>query len=136
MITIYNAIQCLNCNDILWSKHRHDYLVCTCEKCMNDGGNDYSRGFVGQPSKNLSVTSDAPFEVIREYLHRYNRYSGGYVKLKDMSDKWLQNCIDYYKDQLFIGKNRTFQFWIEEKLYRAENEIFIHEEENFELDFK
>lgn len=31
------------CNDIVESKHRHDFVRCKCGKCYVDGGNDYTR---------------------------------------------------------------------------------------------
>lgn len=108
---------------------------------MNDGGNDYRRGYVGQPERDLSITSDSPFEKVREYAHRYNRYSGTYVKLKDMSDSWLQNVIDYFirhENSFFgkLGENKTFQIFMKEKLFRIENEISIDEDSNYVIDFK
>jgi hypothetical protein len=40
---IKNAAQCLSCNDIIESKHRHDFVTCRCEKLSVDGGHDYLR---------------------------------------------------------------------------------------------
>jgi len=31
------------CDTLLESKHRHDLVVCKCEKVFLDGGNDYMR---------------------------------------------------------------------------------------------
>jgi len=36
--------QCLDCEDILESKHRHDFVKCKCGKSFLDGGDDYFRG--------------------------------------------------------------------------------------------
>lgn len=33
-------IKCLKCNDILESRHRHDFVQCKCGECYVDGGND------------------------------------------------------------------------------------------------
>lgn len=39
-----NKIQCLVCNTILESKHRHDFVCCNCEnQTFNDGGLVYQR---------------------------------------------------------------------------------------------
>ena len=38
-----NAIQCLNCGDILESTHRHDFKTCSCGRVSVDGGHDYLR---------------------------------------------------------------------------------------------
>jgi hypothetical protein len=37
------AIKCLKCNDIVWSRHRHDCRWCKCKSCFIDGGGDYAR---------------------------------------------------------------------------------------------
>ena len=36
--------QCLDCEDILESKHRHDFVKCKCGNSFLDGGDDYMRG--------------------------------------------------------------------------------------------
>ena len=38
-----NAIKCLKCGDIIESKYRHDFKMCSCESCFVDGGHDYVR---------------------------------------------------------------------------------------------
>jgi hypothetical protein len=46
-----NKAKCKNCGDILESKHRHDWVACSCFKnapdnkgIFIDGGNEYLRG--------------------------------------------------------------------------------------------
>ena len=39
--TKVNTIQCLSCNDIIYSRARHDYRSCSCRKVSVDGGFDY-----------------------------------------------------------------------------------------------
>ena len=34
-------IKCLNCNEIIKSKYRHDLVSCKCNNCYIDGGQDY-----------------------------------------------------------------------------------------------
>jgi len=36
--------QCLDCLEILESKHRHDFVKCQCGNSFLDGGDDYVRG--------------------------------------------------------------------------------------------
>jgi hypothetical protein len=36
--------QCLDCEDIIESKHRHDFVKCKCGNSFLDGGDDYIRG--------------------------------------------------------------------------------------------
>jgi hypothetical protein len=46
-----NKAKCGNCGDVIESKHRHDWVACSCFKnetdnkgIFIDGGNDYLRG--------------------------------------------------------------------------------------------
>lgn len=36
-----NKIQCLNCNDIIMSVNKHDFVYCRCGKIAVDGGSWY-----------------------------------------------------------------------------------------------
>lgn len=39
-----NAVKCLMCGEILISRHRHDFKMCSCSnKTFVDGGFDYMR---------------------------------------------------------------------------------------------
>ena len=40
---IKNAFKCLYCNDIIESKHQHEYVTCQCGKSSCDGGTSYIR---------------------------------------------------------------------------------------------
>ena len=40
---IRNAAQCAKCGDIIESKHRHDFVSCSCDEIFVDGGKDYFR---------------------------------------------------------------------------------------------
>ena len=40
---IKNAIRCNICGDEIESKHRHDFVECSCGACAVDGGHDYVR---------------------------------------------------------------------------------------------
>lgn len=100
---IYNAVQCLNCNEILVSYHRHDYKICGCEQQTSvDGGTDYIR-YGGKDLnlvKSLVLYDNEPFEKIREVICRGGRGKNGdrelkYTPIKDMDDEWLKAVIDY-----------------------------------------
>lgn len=39
-----NAAQCNACGDVIESKHRHDFVSCSCRAIFIDGGLDYVRG--------------------------------------------------------------------------------------------
>ena len=38
-----NKIRCNFCQEVLESKHRHDFVQCSCGKVAVDGGKDYLR---------------------------------------------------------------------------------------------
>ena len=40
---ISNKCRCLACNDVIESKHRHDFVWCKCKSIFTDGGRDYIR---------------------------------------------------------------------------------------------
>jgi hypothetical protein len=41
---VFSTATCKKCGDVLISRHRHDYVMCTCDnKTMLDGGTDYQR---------------------------------------------------------------------------------------------
>ncbi len=76
-----NAYQCLNCNDIIYSRARHDYRTCSCGKLSVDGGFDYVR--ITCESKHLykPINLELPTtkqELYTDWNFRENRY--GLVK--------------------------------------------------------
>lgn len=51
---VSNKIQCVLCEDIVESKHRHDLVWCKCGECYVDGGLEYQRvGYKNHPPKRL-----------------------------------------------------------------------------------
>lgn len=40
---IVDALKCLKCNDVIWSRHRHDMRWCSCKTVAIDGGRDYTK---------------------------------------------------------------------------------------------
>lgn len=38
-----DAVHCLRCNNIVWSRHGHDYCRCKCGGVFADGGKNYTR---------------------------------------------------------------------------------------------
>lgn len=56
-----NKIRCKSCGDIIESKHRHDFVTCSCKKCFADGGTAYlRRGYDG-------VNSSEAYEELSEF---------------------------------------------------------------------
>src|SRR3970040_853223 len=88
---------------ILKSNHRHDF--CRHEDkngktYMLDGGHSgyYYRSSMNGDEKFLEVTLSDPFTVKREYFERYNQFTKEYVKMKDMSNEWIENLLIWLED--------------------------------------
>jgi len=64
------------------------------------------------------------FEEIRDSEDRWNSGLKRYIKLKHMSDDWIQATLDYFTARRKAA-HPTFQIFLEEKLYRAEKELYI-----------
>lgn len=43
MTKVKNAVRCKKCGDIIESKSRHDFQMCSCKSCYVDGGSTYFR---------------------------------------------------------------------------------------------
>lgn len=124
----------------LISRHRHDYQAYTDKNgkyYMLDGGlnSGYYRRSANGDEKIVEVTTNDNFELIRIHFARYNRFTRTYVNLCDINNDWLQNIIDYYIDNGY-KKEKLFYLFLEEKIYRAENEIYVPGDNNLvEYDF-
>ena len=56
MQIIKNAAKCLNCNEVVESKHRHDFARCSCGNVAVDGGKAYLKRSVRDKGiKDMSV---------------------------------------------------------------------------------
>ena len=51
-----NAIICLNCHDVIFSRARHDFRTCSCGNISVDGGFDYMK---------ISQQENAKFQQIK-----------------------------------------------------------------------
>lgn len=62
---IQNAVQCISCGDFIVSKHRHDFVTCTCGTISVDGGQDYLRR-VGEIGMAVDMSWELPDELYRD----------------------------------------------------------------------
>lgn len=57
---LINSVRCHLCNDIITSRHRHDFLWCKCGNIAVDGGKEYLRrvglGVTNKTYDDLSIT--------------------------------------------------------------------------------
>lgn len=100
---VYNAVRCLECNELLVSYSRHDYKMCNCPNgAMVDGGMDYGRYGAKDMSKieKIDIYDDDDFEVVRKHAVRGSRGPNGdqplsWIAICDMDDDYLQAVLDY-----------------------------------------
>lgn len=59
-----NKIKCKKCSDIIESKHRHDFVRCSCDSVFVDGGHEYQR--LGWPGGDIDDWVETIKEPIEE----------------------------------------------------------------------
>ena len=62
---IQNAVTCLGCGDFIVSKHRHDFVTCTCGAISVDGGQSYLRR-VGDFGNSIDLSWSLPDAVYED----------------------------------------------------------------------
>ena len=62
---VQNAVLCLSCGDKIVSKHRHDFVTCTCGAVSVDGGQEYLRR-VGDFGNAMDISWSLPDDVYKE----------------------------------------------------------------------
>jgi hypothetical protein len=100
---VYNAVKCLECNETIVSRTRHDYVLCGCPNgAMADGGLDYMRYGAMDMNKiePIAVYADDDYELVRQYATRGGRGKDGkqplsWIAICDMDDDYLQAVVDY-----------------------------------------
>ena len=100
---VYNSVKCLECNEVIVSRHRHDYVTCECpNKAMADGGNEYGRYGAMDMDKIEThyVYADDDFEIVRQHATRGSRGIDGdkpltWILICDMDDDYLEAVLDY-----------------------------------------
>jgi hypothetical protein len=59
---VQNAVSCNGCGDMIISKHRHDFVTCTCGAISVDGGQAYLRR-IGDFSNAVDHSWELPVEL-------------------------------------------------------------------------
>jgi len=96
---VYNAVECLKCDQIISSRHTHDYNHCSCGNAMVDGGMSYER-YGGDEINKITIYADDDFEIVRKVATRGSRGKDGkqplsYIAICDMDDDYLEAVIEY-----------------------------------------
>lgn len=97
-IILRNSARCLNCNEKIESKHRHDLVDCECGGLAVDGGHDYiKRSYVVDYAETSIESND--LLVARDYFEWGSFGKNGdepkhYIKLKDMETSHIQVILE------------------------------------------
>lgn len=75
-------IKCLNCNEIIESKHRYDLANCKCDNCYIDGGQDYLH-FGGIDFSKILIIFDDGTEVLARDEEKYKKKYEEWGKNRD-----------------------------------------------------
>ncbi len=75
-------IKCLNCNEIIKSKYKHDLVSCKCNNCYIDGGQDYLH-FGGNDFNKILIIFDDGTEILASDKEKY----------KKKYEEWEENKI-------------------------------------------
>ena len=62
---VQNAVTCKKCDDFIVSKHRHDFVTCSCGAISVDGGQSYLRRS-GDLEQCLDLSWEIPDEVYKD----------------------------------------------------------------------
>lgn len=100
---VYNAVRCLECNELLVSYSVHDYKTCGCpNSAMVDGGTAYGRYGAMDMDRivKIDVYDDDDFEIVRKHATRGSRGPNGdqplsWIAICDMDDDYLHAVLDY-----------------------------------------
>lgn len=76
-----NAVICVKCCDIIWSRAVHDFRTCTCGEIFIDGGFDYIRTNAGK-TKIIDVDCTVQ-EAYNDWNNKINKL--GSIKQKKES---------------------------------------------------
>ena len=92
-----NSAICNNCNQEIVSRHKHDYITCSCGRFSIDGGSSYlkrnSNHYV-----DTSLSSNDDFDKIRNNFEWGTKGVDGkqplqYIKLKDISTTHIESIL-------------------------------------------
>jgi hypothetical protein len=77
---VQNAVTCLACGDFIVSKHRHDFVECTCGAIAVDGG--------------------------QEYLRRVGDFTNAVDHSWEISDELYRACADAVEEAIDTNRNK------------------------------
>jgi len=128
MRLLRNSATCNHCKDELESKHRHDFVKCSCGKLAIDGGKDYGRTLFEtvEGYTNTSIYDDGTHELRRQYLVWGNNYDKDMKRLPETVYNPIMNMtsehIQAILDGGYVKWNSFYKELFEEELKFREND--------------
>jgi len=118
-VIIQNAVTCLGCGDFIVSKHRHDFVTCTCGAISVDGGQAYLRR-VGDfanatdhswelPDDLYKACADAVQEAIDTYRNKFGIANAVMRKLREAG-----RVIADHEQRIFAENKNLDEIMVEE----------------------
>ena len=104
---IKNQWKCLYCNDIIESKHQHDFTTCKCGKTSIDGGTSYIR-LVGD----LDMMQDMCERIeVWEDGDKIRCIDGSKQKTLELGKVYtVDTSMNTTEDRVHIKENKRFSF--------------------------
>lgn len=94
-----NSAQCKLCLSIIESRHRHDYVACSCGAIFIDGGTDYCRsGGDRKDFTDLSVYVKYTLDDLKAYKKRQEYYQN-------------DSDLEYYTNQIESAKHYALAWY-------------------------
>ena len=104
---IKNAFKCLYCNDIIESKHQHEYTTCKCGKTSIDGGTSYIR-LVGD----LDMIQDkCEYVEVWEYGDKIRCINGSKQNTLKLNEIYtVDTSMNTTDNRVYVKENKRFSF--------------------------
>lgn len=117
-----NSAVCNHCKDEIESKHRHDFIKCSCGKVAVDGGKDYKRTMFTKLSDftDTSIEDNGTHELRRKILSWGKNYDENMNRLPETEWVTIENMtsdhIQAILDGLWVENNPFYKELFEEEL--------------------
>lgn len=126
-----NSAICNSCKQEIVSRHKHNYVTCSCGATSVDGGLSYLQRS-GDNYTETSLNDKDSFEKIRNNFEWGSKGVDGneplrYVKLKDMETSHIMAILDTQKQHPFV--------FLKELLNRNNFDLTKFETETLEITF-
>ena len=104
---IKNEWKCLYCNDIIESKHRHEYVTCKCGEMSIDGGTSYIR-LVGDLNMMQDMCERIEVWEDGDKIRCIDDSEQNTLKLSEVYT--VDTSMNTTEDRVYVKENKRFSF--------------------------